>query len=218
MLTKIVHNSSKLCAFLDPLIESLSEPQRQHLRDLCDALLVCESEHTLAALQRQFVETTDASNWADFLRISPWSAQRVRAELLETQITFAIEQGEKRCQAKEIYLNIDDSIGQKHRFETCKAAMRALSDLRNDAWRQVRAVRERSTMIARDSRRAAALESDILAGLRSLVGQSDEIAARTHEAFHGLMPELWITRYLAERLEPLKAELVELTQRVVGSR
>ena len=65
MLTKIVHNSPKLCAFLDPLIESLSEPQRQHLRDLCDALLVCESEHTLAALQRQFVETTDASNSAD---------------------------------------------------------------------------------------------------------------------------------------------------------
>src|SRR5215813_1302515 len=115
MLTKIVHNSPKLCAFLNPLIESLSEPQRQHLRDLCDALLGCESEHTLAALQRQFVETTDASNWADFLRISPWSAQRVRAELLETQIPFAIEPGEKRCQAQEISLKIDDSIGQKHR-------------------------------------------------------------------------------------------------------
>src|SRR6266508_3761635 len=115
MPTKIVHNSPKLCAFLDPLIESLSEPQRQHLRDLCDASLVCESEHTLAALQRQFVETTDASNWADFLRISPWSAQSVRAELLEAQISFAIEQGQKSCQAREIYLNIDDSIGEKHR-------------------------------------------------------------------------------------------------------
>jgi len=115
MPTKIVHNSPKLCAFLDPLIESLSEPQRQHLRDLCDALLVCESEHTLAALQRQFVETTDASNWADFLRVSPWSAGRIRAELLEAQISFAIEQGQKSCQAREIYLNIDDSIGEKHR-------------------------------------------------------------------------------------------------------
>ncbi len=115
MLTKIVHNSPKLCAFLAPLIESLSEPQRQHLRDLCDALLVCESEHTLAALQRQFVETTDASNWADFLRISPWSAQSVRAEILQAQISFAIEQGKKSCQAREIYLNIDDSLGEKDR-------------------------------------------------------------------------------------------------------
>jgi len=70
MPTKIVHNSPKLCAFLDPLIESLSEPQRQHLRDLCDALLVCESERTLTALLRKFVETTDASNWSDFLRVT----------------------------------------------------------------------------------------------------------------------------------------------------
>jgi len=115
MLTKIVHNSPLLCAFLNPLICSLSAPQRQHLRDLCDALLVCEGEHTLAALQRQFVETTDPSNWADFLRISPWNAQSVRAELLEAQISFAIEQGQKSCQAREIYLNIDDSIGEKHR-------------------------------------------------------------------------------------------------------
>lgn len=115
MLTKIVHNSPKLCAFLDPLIGSLSGPQRQHLRDFCDATLVCEGDHTIANLQRQFVETTAPSNWADFLRISPWSAQSVRAELLEAQISFAIEKGQKSCQAREIYLNIDDSIGEKHR-------------------------------------------------------------------------------------------------------
>jgi hypothetical protein len=91
MPTKIVHNSLQLCAFLNPLIGSLSAPQRQHLRDLCDALLVCEGERTLAALQRQFVETTDASNWAGLLRIGLWNAQRFRAELLEAQIFFAIE-------------------------------------------------------------------------------------------------------------------------------
>lgn len=113
MLTRIVHNSPKLCAFLDPLAESLSKPQRQHLRDLCDALLVCESEHTLAALQRQFVETTDASNWADFLRISPWQTEAVRAELLRAQINWAIAQAEKSGNAKELYLNLDDSLGEK---------------------------------------------------------------------------------------------------------
>jgi len=74
MLTKIVHHSPPLCAFLDPLIGSLTEPQRQHLRDFCDAILVCEGAHTIANLQRQFVETTDPSNWADFLRIAPWDA------------------------------------------------------------------------------------------------------------------------------------------------
>jgi hypothetical protein len=77
MPAKIVHNSPKLCAFLDLLIGPLSEPQSQHLRDLCDALLVCESERTLAALQRLFVETTDASSWAYFLRISQWNAPKL---------------------------------------------------------------------------------------------------------------------------------------------
>jgi len=113
MLTKIVHNSPKLCAFLDPLIESLSEPQRQHLRDLCDAVLVCETEHTLAAMQRLFVETTDVSNWADFLRISPWEPDAVRTEFLKAQIEWAMEEGQKSGQATEIYLNFDDSLGEK---------------------------------------------------------------------------------------------------------
>jgi len=70
-------------------------------------VLVCESEHTLAALQRQWVETTDPSNWADFLRLSPWDVEKVRAELLEAQINWAIEQAEQSGQAQEIYINID---------------------------------------------------------------------------------------------------------------
>ena len=115
MLSRIVHNSPQLCSFLDSLIENLSQPQRQHLRDLCDAILVCEGEHTIARLQRQFVETTDASNWADFLRISPWDANGVRARLLPSQIEWACEQAEKSGQAKEVYLNIDDSLGEKDR-------------------------------------------------------------------------------------------------------
>ncbi len=115
MLTRIVHNSPKLCAFLDPLIESLSQPQRQHLRDFCDAILVCEAEHTIANLQRQFIETTDASNWADFLRISPWDANAVRVEIGQSQINWAIAQAEKSGQAKIIYLNLDDSLGKKDR-------------------------------------------------------------------------------------------------------
>jgi hypothetical protein len=54
MSTRIVQTSPKLCTFLNPLIESLSEPQRQHLRELCDTLLVCETEHTLACPSRKF--------------------------------------------------------------------------------------------------------------------------------------------------------------------
>ena len=93
MLARILHSSPKLCAFLDPLIESLSKPQRAHLQELCDAILVCETTHTLAAMQRLFVDTTDQSNWADFLRISPWNPNAVRTELLKAQIDSCIEHG-----------------------------------------------------------------------------------------------------------------------------
>jgi hypothetical protein len=48
---------------------------------VADALLVCEDTKTLATLQRQFVEAADASNMADFLRISPWRVNDVRAAL-----------------------------------------------------------------------------------------------------------------------------------------
>ncbi len=113
MLARILHPAPKLRAFLAPLIESLSKPQRAHLEELCDAILVCETEHTLAAMHRLFVETTDPSNWADFLRISPWEPDAVRSELLKAQIDWAIEHGQKSCQAREIYLNFDDSLGEK---------------------------------------------------------------------------------------------------------
>jgi hypothetical protein len=113
MLTRILQPSPALCAFLEPLSGSLSKPQRAHLQQLCDAVLVCETEHTLAAMQRLFVETTDPSNWADFLRISPWQADAVRAELLKSQIEWAIQHGQKSGQATEIYLNFDDSLGEK---------------------------------------------------------------------------------------------------------
>src|SRR5262249_6037218 len=110
MLTRIVQTSPKLCTFLNPLIERLSKPPRQHLRELCDAWLVCETEPTRAALQRLFVETTDPSNCADFLRIRPWNGEAARLEILQAQISWAIEPGQTSCQAQEISLQLDDSL------------------------------------------------------------------------------------------------------------
>ncbi|HJS18002.1 MAG TPA: hypothetical protein VJ785_04595 [Anaerolineales bacterium] len=90
MLTRIVHNSAKLCPFIDQLNLNLSRPQSQHILNLADALLVCEDEKTLAALQRQFLEARDASNWADVLWISPWKAEQVRSALRINQVQWAI--------------------------------------------------------------------------------------------------------------------------------
>src|SRR5205085_209247 len=90
MLTRIVRNSPQLCGFLDLLPVELSKPQRQHVLNLADGLLVCEDTKTLAALQRQFLDAPDPSNMADFLRISPWSADSVRQALRRFQVDWLV--------------------------------------------------------------------------------------------------------------------------------
>jgi hypothetical protein len=113
MLTRIVHNSPNLCTFFDGLNIHLSKPQRQHILNLADALLVCEDEKTLAALQRQFIQAPDASNMADFLRISPWKAEAIRSALRRNQVSWALVQAERQGLPKVLYINIDDSLGEK---------------------------------------------------------------------------------------------------------
>jgi hypothetical protein len=113
MLTRILHNSDQLQSFFNELGLDLSVRQRQHLLNMADALLVCEDDKTLAALQRQFVQAPDASNMADFLRISPWQAKDVRDGLRQHQVCRLLSEAAKAETAQVIYLNIDDSLGEK---------------------------------------------------------------------------------------------------------
>lgn len=95
MLTHILHSSEQLGNFVHSLSPWLSQPQLRHLIRLADALLVCEGPKTLAALQRQFVEAPDPSNFADFLRISPWLAAEVRAAVRARQVAWLIAEAER---------------------------------------------------------------------------------------------------------------------------
>ena len=96
MLTRIVRPSPALESFLGSLRLDLSQPQHDHLLQLVDGLLVCDESKTLAALQRQFLDSTDSSNWADFLRISPWSAEAVRTALRRHQVEWLVAEAQRR--------------------------------------------------------------------------------------------------------------------------
>lgn len=113
MLTRIVHNSPTLCTFFEQLNINLSQRQQRHILNMADALLVCEADKTLAALQRQFVEAPDSSNMADFLRVSPWSATEVRSALRAHQVGWLLAEAERTGAAKALYVNLDDSLGEK---------------------------------------------------------------------------------------------------------
>ncbi len=82
---------------------------------LADALLVCETRKTLAALRRQFVAAPDVSNMADCLRISPWTAADLRRPLGTFMLRWAVQQAEQTGAPKVIYVNLDDSIAAKHK-------------------------------------------------------------------------------------------------------
>lgn len=118
MLTRIVQPSPALETFLDSLSLPLSRPQREHLQQLADGFLVCEGRKTLAALQRQFLDSTDPSNWADFLRISPWSTAETRAALRRHQVTRLLDQAGALQLPKVLYVNLDDALGKKDKQTT----------------------------------------------------------------------------------------------------
>jgi hypothetical protein len=113
MLTRIVQPAPALETFLELLHLNLSQPQAEHLLQLVDGLLVCDEPKTLAALQRQFLDATDSSNWADFLRISPWSVAELRDALRRHQVTWLLELAQARGLPKVLYVNLDDSLGKK---------------------------------------------------------------------------------------------------------
>ena len=115
MLTRILHNSAALCAFIDQLDLSLSQPQVRHVRNLADALLVCDSAKTLAELQRQLVEAVDVSNVADTLRIAPWTAHEVRQPVGAFLVREALAQARQAGTLHYICVSLDDSIARKHK-------------------------------------------------------------------------------------------------------
>lgn len=81
MLPTIVFPSVEVKTFLDNLDLSLTKPQRRHLEEVMEGLLVTDGRKTLTALTRQLVEERDIYAVADFFRQSPWTVDALRTPL-----------------------------------------------------------------------------------------------------------------------------------------
>ena len=80
---------------------------------MADALIVSEARHkTLAGLYRLLVDPPDASNGADSLRISPWTADDLRAPTRRFTVADLVAHA---TQTNEwtLYVSLDDSLGEK---------------------------------------------------------------------------------------------------------
>ncbi len=91
----------------------LTEPQKRHLINLADGILVTEGKKTLANIQRQFVEAPDRFNIADFLRISPWPTEDVRRRLQRFIVQRAWKSPRPKVTPGSSWSPVDDSIAEK---------------------------------------------------------------------------------------------------------
>ena len=107
----IVQRSCAIVTFVGLLGLTLSAPQRQHVERLGDLLVVAPRRKTLAQLAALELPGVDASNLADFFRISPWDADDLRLPLFEFVIGYL--KGRNGDPACPIYLTIDDSLTAK---------------------------------------------------------------------------------------------------------
>ena len=113
MLKLIVQHSPKLLAFLCGVQLRLSKPQLQHVLRLADALIVSEVRHkTIAGLYRLIVDAPDPSNGADTLRISPWTAEDLRAPLRHFIVADLVAYAHQTDEWT-LYVSLDDSLGEK---------------------------------------------------------------------------------------------------------
>ena len=113
MLTRILHNSQELCTFIDHLNLKLSAPQRRHVLNVADGLLVTDAPKTLAEIQRQFVHCVAPSNIADTFRIAPWSAKDLQDPLSKMLIQTALQRLEQKGQPRRLLIHVDDSLAIK---------------------------------------------------------------------------------------------------------
>ena len=91
MLRRIVTNSVELVKFVFALGLSLSRPQKQHLLNLADALLVSDERKTIADLNRQLVAAKDDSSVQHTFRDSLWQAADLRGQVLIFLVRTAVQ-------------------------------------------------------------------------------------------------------------------------------
>jgi hypothetical protein len=121
MLSWIIAHSVMLCNFVAAVGLPLSKPQRRHVLNVSDALVMSDAKHkTLEALQRELVEPpTSGSALAACFREGPWEAVDLRTPLIRFLLAFAIHLARTLKLEKTINASFDDSICVKDGHTRC---------------------------------------------------------------------------------------------------
>lgn len=116
MVPTICFTSDTLKTFLDDMGLSLTKPQRRHLEEVSEGLLMTEGRKTLCRLTRQLVEERDVYAVADFFRESPWTVEDLRAPLLgDLMVDVRACVGALPASRRVVVIGLDHSLNHKPR-------------------------------------------------------------------------------------------------------
>jgi DDE superfamily endonuclease len=107
----IVRRSAAIVTFLGLIGVSLYAPQRRHLQRFADLLVTAPRRKTLGQLATLELDGVDASNLADFFRISPWEPDDLRHPLIDFIFRYLKQHPE--LQGLPLYFTLDDSLTPK---------------------------------------------------------------------------------------------------------
>jgi hypothetical protein len=91
----------------------LTKPQRSHILNFMEGLLICEGNKTLSTINRLLLEPLHPSSMADFFIYSPWDDDHVRNQFQKVLIRWATEDKQANLFKPIILISIDDSLSKK---------------------------------------------------------------------------------------------------------
>ena len=113
MLKAIVQQSKSLVSFISALNLALYQPQKRHLIQTLEGLLVGQGRKTLSDLYRLWAKKLDPKTAADFFRESPWEAAAISGPRKRFMVKKFLEIAQKAGIKLEILVSVDDSLGKK---------------------------------------------------------------------------------------------------------
>jgi hypothetical protein len=142
---------------------------------------------------------------ADFLCISPWKAEDIRSALRRNQVNWAVAQAEQLGLPKVLYINIDDSLGEKDKnthhlepvdwFHDHSESTQSKPVFKNAFCYLVATLRVGKMVVTVDLRvprpNRAAAQSSAPSGPHSFRSKNS-LAKSILEALHPLLPTGWV--------------------------
>lgn len=102
--------------------------------------------------------------------------------------------------------------GETERYKACRDIVVRLASQRKAAWDNVRMLRGFLQCAKDDTRRADSYHAGMhRTHLSDHIKHLEWIAPEFKKAFSGLIPDLWIDRYMSERIQPLRDELAAIS-------